>query len=79
MDQEDGGIHAGKKKRSVRPPSRATEMIHAERLRRKQERLEMLKTLLAVWENRPDKDPEYIKELNYKKARLESQINVMAI
>lgn len=79
MDQSDGSIHAGKKKRKVSPPSREMEAAHAERLRRKQERLEMLKTLLAVWENRPDKDPEYMKELNYKRARLESQINVMAI
>lgn len=59
--------------------SRETEAAHAERLRRKKEKLDMLRTLLSVWENEPKKDPEYLKKLHYKTERLQSQLDVMAI
>lgn len=59
--------------------SRETEIAHVERLRRKQDQLEMLSALIFSWEKRDDKDPRYLKKLYRKRERIQNQINVMAL
>lgn len=59
--------------------SREVEDAHCELLRKKKERLEGLRALCAVWEPRASEDPEYFQQLTRKTAKLENEINVMAV
>jgi len=51
--------------------------LHAERVARKYERLQMMRALIATWEKDPNFDPEYIKELYRKVDNLQTQLSVM--
>lgn len=50
---------------------------HKEAVQRKYEKVQMYRTLIEVWEHRPDADYEYIKDLKRRLRSAETQLKAM--